>query len=76
MKERIRDIIADVIGATPEEIPLDAQQEAVAGWNSIRHMSLVIALEKEFQVRFSDLHIAEMMSIALIEDTILEVGGK
>jgi acyl carrier protein len=76
MKERIRDVIADVIGASPEEIPLDAHQEAVAGWNSIRHMNLVIALEKEFQVRFSDLHIAEMMSIALIEDTLLELGGK
>jgi acyl carrier protein len=39
-------------------------------------MNLVIALEKEFQVRFSDLQIAEMMSIALIEDTLLELGGK
>jgi acyl carrier protein len=39
-------------------------------------MNLVIALEKEFQVRFSDLHIAEMMSIALIEDTIVELGGR
>jgi acyl carrier protein len=76
MKERIRDVIADVIGASPEEIPLDAQQEVVGGWNSIRHMNLVIALEKEFLVRFSDLQIAEMMSIALIEDTILEIQGR
>ncbi len=76
MKERIRVVIADVVGANPEEIPLDAHQEAVSGWNSIRHMNLVIALEKEFQVRFSDLQIAEMMSIALIEDTLLELGGK
>lgn len=76
MKERIRDVIADVVGASPEEIPLDAQQEAVGGWNSIRHMNLVIALEKEFLVRFSDLQIAEMMSIALIEDTILEIQGR
>jgi acyl carrier protein len=76
MKERIREVIADVIGANPDEIPLDAHQEGVPGWNSIRHMNLVIALEKEFQVRFSDLHIAEMMSIALIEDTIVELGGR
>jgi acyl carrier protein len=76
MKERIRVVIADVVGANPEEIPLDAHQGGVSGWNSIRHMNLVIALEKEFQVRFSDLQIAEMMSIALIEDTLLELGGK
>lgn len=76
MKERIRNVIADVIGTSPEEIPLDAHQEAVGGWNSIRHMNLVIALEKEFMVRFSELQIAEMMSIALIEDTILEIQGR
>jgi acyl carrier protein len=76
MKERIREVIAEVIGASPEEIPIDAHQETVSGWNSIRHMNLVIALEKEFQVRFSDLHIAEMMSIALIEDTIVELRGR
>jgi acyl carrier protein len=38
-------------------------------------MNLVIALEKEFQVRFSDLQIAEMMSVDLIEETIREVRG-
>lgn len=75
MKERIREVIADVTGASPEAIPLDARQESVPGWNSIRHMNLVIALEKEFQVRFSDLQIAEMMSVDLIEETIREVRG-
>jgi len=73
MKERIRDVIADIVGEDPMSIPLDATQENVKGWNSIRHMNLVIALEKEFDVRFNDLQIAEMMSIDLIEDSIREL---
>lgn len=75
MRERIREVIADVVGASPEEIPLDGTQESIPGWSSIRHMNLIIALEKEFGVRFSDLQIAEMMSIGLIEETIREVQG-
>ncbi len=73
MRERIREVIADVVGSNPEEIPLDGTQESIPGWSSIRHMNLVIALEKEFSVRFSDLQIAEMMSIGLIEETLKEL---
>lgn len=70
MKERIREVIADVMGLDPANIPLDALQENVKGWDSIRHMNLVVALEQEFGVQFSGLQIAEMMGIELIEDTI------
>lgn len=73
MRERIREVIADVVGANPETIPLDGTQENIPGWSSIRHMNLIIALEKEFSVRFSDLQIAEMMSIGLIEETLKEL---
>lgn len=75
MRERIREVVADVVGASPEAIPLDGTQENIPGWSSIRHMKLVIALEKEFSVRFSDLQIAEMMSIGLIEETLREIQG-
>lgn len=75
MRERIREVIADVVGTSPETIPLDGTQENIPGWSSIRHMNLIIALEKEFSVRFSDLQIAEMMSIGLIEETLKELNA-
>jgi len=70
MREKIREVIADVMGLETDEILLNALQEDVKGWDSIRHMNLVVALEQEFDVQFSGIQIAEMMGIELIEDTI------
>jgi acyl carrier protein len=47
----------------------------VEQWDSLRHMNLVVALEEEFRVRFTDQQIDELLSLRLILLTLKELGA-
>ena len=51
MQNRIRDIAADVFGVPAAELPDDASNETVPGWDSLHHLELMLALEMEFGVQ-------------------------
>ena len=40
-------------------------------WDSLAHMNLVMAFEKEFKIKFSDEEINEMLNYELIEEIII-----
>ncbi len=43
-------------------------------WDSLKHMSLVIALEEEFGVQFDEEEIVKMLSFPLIKETLSSKG--
>lgn len=53
-----------------EQLNDDSSPETVENWDSIKHMKLVLALEEEFNTIFSDEEIVEMLSVALIVNTL------
>ncbi|MEF9904744.1 acyl carrier protein [Streptomyces sp. P9-A2] len=70
IEETVTDIIADVLGADPADVPPDTALAAL-GWDSMNSMEALLRLEKRFAVgldlrSFHDAHtVAEM--VALIE---------
>ncbi len=64
--ERIARVMAEVFGIDPSMINEDASPGGIEQWDSLRHMNLVVALEEEFDVRFPDDSISEMVSFKLI----------
>ena len=42
----------------------------VPGWDSLSHMKLVVALEKQFSIRFETSDIEEMLSVQKIRDCV------
>ena len=60
--ERLANIFDEVFGLDPEKFSPDAVPEDVPNWDSIGHMNLVMALEKEFTVQFEVDEITEMIS--------------
>ncbi|ESP99116.1 acyl carrier protein [Streptomyces sp. CHA1] len=48
-EEKVTEIVADVLGADPAEIPADAALAGM-GWNSMNSMEALLLLEKEFTV--------------------------
>ncbi|MGH7286356.1 MAG: acyl carrier protein, partial [Polyangiaceae bacterium] len=46
--DRVRKVIAETFRVPAENVPADAAMGSVAGWDSMGHMQLVVALEKEF----------------------------
>jgi acyl carrier protein len=72
MRESLKRLIADLLGCAPEEIPDDASSETLAGWDSLRHLEMMLALETEFGVRIPTETMFELSSLERIEDYLCE----
>jgi acyl carrier protein len=65
-REDVRRVVADVLGLDPSALGPDASPETVPGWDSVQHLSLILALEQEFSVRFAPDEIEEAVSLGAI----------
>jgi len=65
--------MADIFELDASDIPDNASPGVVENWDSIRHMNLIVALEEEFDVRFNDNDIVDLITIPLIESIIKEM---
>ena len=64
--EQVRQIIADTLFMSLEEIGEDASQESVRNWDSLQQLNLVLALEQTFKVRLKPEEFAAMTSVEKI----------
>lgn len=62
MKERVKRIMSQVFGMQVETIQDDASADTIKSWDSVRHINLVLALEEEFEIKFADEQIIELVS--------------
>ena len=72
MGDKIKSIIASAM-----EVPLDSvseysSQDNTDNWDSLHHMSLVVALEKEFNIIIPDDDVPNMVNFKLIKFIINE----
>lgn len=76
MEERLKRVLASVFEVPESSIDDSANPDVVEGWDSLNHMKLVVALEDEFGIKFSDEEILEMQSFKLIKYTISQYLAK
>ena len=62
--------MAQVMNVPIESVKEDSSPETIETWDSLKHMSLILTLEEEFRVQFSDEEIVEMLSVAIIMDVL------
>ena len=53
-KERIKNVMSLVFELPIKDISKNSSPETIETWDSLKHMNLVIALEEEFKIEFSD----------------------
>lgn len=70
MKEPVFEIIAQVMNVPIESVKEDSSPDTIETWDSLKHMSLILTLEEEFGVQFSDEEIVRMLSVAMIIDVL------
>lgn len=66
MEDRIKNIMGTVFNIPVDEINNESSPDTIESWDSLKHISLVVALEDEFRVEFSTDEIAEMLNFKLI----------
>ena len=64
--EQVRGIASDLFAVPSQEIAADSSPETIKTWDSIQHLSLVLALEEKFQIQLSPDEIEQMTSIGAI----------
>jgi acyl carrier protein len=75
MRDRVRDTIASVWNVPAEQIPEDADATSLPGWDSLRHLELMLELEMTFGVRIPAEEVPELTSIGAIEEALREHGA-
>jgi acyl carrier protein len=78
----LRDLIIKTISKVFEvptaQINDDSSPRTTASWDSLNHMKLILALEEEFGIMFSDEQIIELLTvrkiIAALENLVAEAG--
>ncbi len=67
-------IIADVLTVSPSRVTGDMEMKNTAEWDSLKHMELIIAIEKAFAIELTGDEIAEMTSVAAITSILKKRG--
>ena len=66
MEQKIKNIMASVFGCNTSEIDDSTSADTLENWDSLRHMNLIVALEEEFNLNFSEDETMEMLNYKLI----------
>ena len=74
MRGDIIAVFAQVFGRAPEQFGDDTSPANVEGWDSVRHVELVVALEERFGCMFDPDEVPELTSLARIEDILRRHG--
>lgn len=68
MDRRFREVIAAVLGVDAGAISDSDSPRTLPQWDSVTHLSLLLALEEEFGVQFSPDEMAQLSTIGLIRE--------
>jgi len=54
--------MASIFEVSVNDINEDSSPDTIENWDSLRHMNLITVLEEEFDIRFNDDQIIEMLN--------------
>ena len=71
---RLVDVFAQVFHEPAEGFTDDSSQDTVINWTSLGHVSLLVELERSYDVRFSNAEMATMRSVGDIRAALTRKG--
>ncbi len=71
-EDKLKGIVADVLEVDPADIGSDFNMDNVEQWDSLRHMTLVLAIEDGFAISIPDEEAANITSWPLIRVVVEE----
>jgi acyl carrier protein len=76
MPSRIAAVLARTFKIPADSVNAESGPHTIATWDSAGHMNLVLELEKEFGVTFSDDEVVELIGIEPIAAALTRLGAK
>lgn len=72
----LRDLLADVLEVSPDNITPETGVGTVESWDSFRHLQAILAIEGEYGVQFDPARIAELTNVSLLHAELVAKGAK
>lgn len=72
IKDRILQVMATVFETEVADLNENSSSDTIEAWDSLKHLTLILALEEEFAISFPDEEVGELVNYKLIEITIHE----
>ena len=72
MVEVIKEILADVLELSKEQIDETITMENVDTWDSLRHMEIMLAIEGKFGIQFEPDELVDMTSYSDIKKLVAD----
>lgn len=73
-EDRLKGVLADILKIDAATIGEETSVDTVEQWDSLRHLNLVLALEAEFDVSFTEEQTVEILNYPLIKIVLEEHG--
>jgi len=73
---KLKKVLADIFKIEVTAVNEDTSVDTVDRWDSLNHLNLILALESEFGVSFSEEQSVEIMNYPLIKMVLQEHGVK
>ena len=66
LNERVFKVLSQVMNIPASEVNENSSPENIEQWDSLQHMNLILALEEDLKIKFTDEELAEMVNVNLI----------
>ena len=66
-EDRLKQVLSDVLNIEASSIDDDSSVDTVEEWDSLRHLNLVLAIEQEFDISFTEEQTVEILNYPLIK---------
>ena len=73
--KRINEILIDILGKDDLQVDLNTTAADVEGWESLKHIKIIAAIEDEFSIRFKMEEIVDMKDINSMINIIINRSG-
>lgn len=74
MEKKLKLIISQILNVDVQSIDENFSKDNCESWDSINQMALINTLEEEFNIRFSDEEVLQLLSYQLIKIILKEHG--
>ena len=74
-QDRIKKVMSNVFNIDVDAINNESSPDNIENWDSLKHMNLIVALEEEFNLEFSDDEVIEIMNYKLVIEAVKNHEG-
>ena len=76
MKKRVFELVSQIMDIPEENVTSESSNLNLTGWDSLNHLTLIITIQEEFNVEFSDEQIIGMTNVAFIVSALKDLTDK